>query len=62
MSIIKGRGTNYDFTNRNTTFMTWDLMHIAKLLSSNGGVSAYGNQRSKWDAGALFDLKNPEYC
>ena len=54
-------GYENDFTNRNTTFMTWNLMHLAKLLKGNGGIPAYGNQRSKWDAGARFDFENPEY-
>ncbi len=54
-------GVDSDFTNRNTTFMTWNLMHLAKMLKDNGGIPAYGNQRSKWDAGARFDFENPEY-
>jgi multimeric flavodoxin WrbA len=54
-------GLDNDFTNRNTTFMTWNLMHLAKLLKDNGGIPAYGNQRSQWDAGARFDFTNPEY-
>jgi multimeric flavodoxin WrbA len=54
-------GPQNDFTNRNTTFMTWNLMHLAKMLKDAGGVPAYGNQRSKWDAGARFDFENPEY-
>lgn len=54
-------GVDNDFTNRNTTFMTWNLMHTAKLLKRNGGIPAYGNQRKKWDAGARFDFENPEY-
>lgn len=54
-------GLDNDFTNRNTTFMTWNLMHLAKLLKDAGGIPAYGNQRSKWDAGARFDFQNPEY-
>ncbi len=54
-------GLNNDFTNRNTTFMTWNLMHLAKMLKDNGGIPAYGNQRSEWDAGARFDFENPEY-
>jgi multimeric flavodoxin WrbA len=54
-------GPENDFTNRNTTFMTWNLMHIAKLLKQAGGMPAYGNQRSKWDAGSRFDFENPEY-
>jgi multimeric flavodoxin WrbA len=56
-----GVGLDNDFTNRNTTFMTWNLMHLAQLLRAKGGVPAYGNQRSKWDAGARFDFENPEY-
>lgn len=54
-------GLDNDFTNRNTTFMTWNLMHVAKLLKDNNGIPAYGNQRSEWDAGARFDFQNPEY-
>jgi multimeric flavodoxin WrbA len=54
-------GVDNDFTNRNTTFMTWNLMHLAKMLKANGGIPAYGNQRSEWDAGARFDYPNPEY-
>jgi multimeric flavodoxin WrbA len=54
-------GFDNDFTNRNTTFMTWNLMHLAQMLKATGGVPAYGNQRSEWDAGARFDFANPEY-
>jgi multimeric flavodoxin WrbA len=54
-------GVDNDFTNRNTTFMTWNLMHLAKMLKDAGGVPAHGNQRSEWDAGARFDFTNPEY-
>ena len=31
-------GPENDFTNRNTTFMTWNLMHVARLLSDAGGI------------------------
>jgi multimeric flavodoxin WrbA len=54
-------GFDNDFTNRNTTFMTWNLLHLGKMLKHAGGFPAYGNQRSKWDAGARFDFDNPEY-
>ena len=58
----KGRvGLDNDFTNRNTTFMTYNLLHLAKMLKDNGGVPAYGNVRKAWDAGARFDFENPEY-
>ena len=54
-------GPENDFTNRNTTFMTWNLMHLAKMLKDAGGVPGYGNQRTEWDAGTRFDWENPEY-
>lgn len=54
-------GVSNDFTNRNATFMTWNLMHLAKMLKTAGGIPAYGNQRTGWDAGARFDFENPEY-
>jgi multimeric flavodoxin WrbA len=54
-------GPENDFTNRNTTFMTWNLMHLARMLKIAGGMPAYGNQRSEWDAGRRFDFENPEH-
>lgn len=54
-------GPQNDFTNRNTTFMTWNLLHTARMLKERGGVPAHGNQRSQWDAGCRFDFPNPEY-
>ncbi len=54
-------GPENDFTNRNTTFMTWNLMHFARMLKDAGGVPAHGNQRSKWAAGCRFDHPNPEF-
>lgn len=54
-------GVDNDFTNRNTTFMTWNLLHLARMLKDNDGVPAHGNQRSAWDKGQRFDFENPEY-
>jgi multimeric flavodoxin WrbA len=54
-------GPENDFTNRNTTFMAWNLMHLARMLKDNGGIPAHGNQRTAWDAGCRFDFPNPEY-
>jgi multimeric flavodoxin WrbA len=54
-------GPENDFTNRNTTFMTWNLLHLARMLKDRGGLPAQGNQRSAWDAGCRFDHPNPEY-
>jgi len=54
-------GPDNDFTNRNTTFMTWNLLHLARMLKDQGGIPAHGNQRSEWDAGCRFDFENPEH-
>jgi len=54
-------GPENDFTNRNTTFMAWNLMHLARIIKSIGGIPAHGNQRSSWDAGCRFDFENQEY-
>ena len=54
-------GPENDFTNRNTTFMTWNLLHLARMLKDAGGIPAHGNQRSEWDAGCRFDFPNPEH-
>ena len=54
-------GLDNEFTNRNTTFMTWNLLHLARMLKVAGGFPAAGNQRKEWDAGARFDFENPEY-
>jgi len=50
-----------EFTQRNTTFMSWNLMHVAALIKRRGGIPAHGNQRAAWDAGERFDHPNPEY-
>ena len=54
-------GFDNEFTQRNTTFMTWNLMHMARMLKDAGGIPAHGNQRSQWEAGCRFDYANPEY-
>jgi multimeric flavodoxin WrbA len=54
-------GPENDFTNRNTTFMTWNLLHLARMLKDAGGIPAHGNQRAGWDAGCRFDFENPEH-
>lgn len=56
-----GAGLDNEFTNRNTTFMAFNLMHMAKMLKDRGGFPAFGNQRSEWDAGCRWDNDNPEH-
>jgi multimeric flavodoxin WrbA len=33
-------GPENDFTSRNTTFMTWNLLHLARMLKDHGGIPA----------------------
>lgn len=54
-------GTDSNFTNRNTTFMTYNLLHLAHMLKSQGGYPKYGNSREDWDNGKRWEFENPEY-
>lgn len=50
-----GVGLDNDFTRRNTTFMTWNLLHTARRLKDAGGLPAHGNDTEAWKAGERFD-------
>ncbi|MCY0149103.1 NAD(P)H-dependent oxidoreductase [Hoeflea sp. G2-23] len=50
-----GAGYDNDFTKRNTTFMTWNLMHMARMLKDAGGIPRHGNDVNAWNDGARFD-------
>ncbi|SNS80263.1 flavodoxin family protein [Tropicimonas sediminicola] len=54
-------GFDNDFTQRNTTIMTWNLMHMARMLKQAGGLPNHGNDRRAWAAGCRFDYDNPEH-
>ncbi len=54
-------GPDNDFTNRNITFMAYNLMHTAKMLKESGGIPAYGNEATEWKKGDHFGYENPEY-
>lgn len=54
-------GLDNEFTQRNTTFMAWNLIHMARMLKAAGGIPAHGNQKTAWDKGERFDHPNPEY-
>lgn len=53
-------GFDNDFTQRNTTIMTWNLMHLARILRDAGGYPNQGNDREAWKAGERFGFENPE--
>jgi multimeric flavodoxin WrbA len=54
-------GLENDFTKKNTTFMTWNLLHLARMLKDAGGIPVYGNQQRAWNEGSRFGFANPEY-
>ena len=49
------------FTQRNTTFMAFNLLNLAKMLKEAGGIPAIGNVRTDWDAGLKPGWPNPEH-
>src|SRR3954463_13280897 len=53
-------GVGNDWTTRNTVFMTWNLLHLARLLKDGGGIPAYGNSTFEWDL-TQPGHPNPEY-
>lgn len=54
-------GFDNEFTQRNTTFMTWNLMHFARLLKDAGGVPGHGNRPGEWKEAQRSGDSNPEY-
>ena len=54
-------GFNNGFTQRNTTIMTWNALHLARMLKAAGGYPNEGNDRNALQAGQDFGFENPEY-
>jgi len=52
-------GFDNDFTRRNATIMTWNLMHMAAMLRSAGGLPTRGNDRNAFSEGASFGFRLP---
>jgi multimeric flavodoxin WrbA len=53
-------GADKEFTNKNTTFMTYNLMHLAKMLKDHGGYGNYGNNRNAWGDGERWEFQKPK--
>jgi multimeric flavodoxin WrbA len=53
-------GERNAWTTRNTIFMTWNLLHLARMLADAGGIPAYGNDTRDWDLADPLH-PNPEY-
>lgn len=54
------KGFDSDFTNRNVTFMTYNLLHLAKMMKENNGYDNYGNSSKQWKDGQRWGFENPE--
>jgi len=54
-----GFGSN--FTNKNLTFMTYNLLHLASMLKKQNGYPNYGNSGKEWNNGTHWSFENPEY-
>jgi multimeric flavodoxin WrbA len=52
-------GFDNEFTQRNTTIMTWNCMHLARMLKEAGGIPNIGNDRKAWEDGERFGFENP---
>lgn len=52
-------GFDNDFTQRNATIMTWNCMHLARMLKQAGGIPNQGNDREAWKDGERFGFENP---
>ena len=63
--VIEGQdqpvGYDNDFTNRNATFMAWNLLHMARMLKDNGGIPDKGNTTKDWEHVTNAKHQNPEY-
>ena len=54
-------GPENDFTNRNTTFMTWNLLHLARDAEGRRRHPRPRQPASRMGRRRRFDYPNPEY-
>ena len=54
-------GFDNEFTQRNSTFMAFNLLHAARMLKDAGGYPAVGNVPGEWEDGKKPGWPNPEY-
>lgn len=50
-------GPQNEFTNRNTTFMTYNLMQLALMLKQSNGYPSYGNSAEAWNDGERWSFR-----
>jgi hypothetical protein len=39
--------------------MSWNCMHLAKMMKAAGGIPNRGNDRNAWKKGERFGFENP---
>jgi len=54
------QGFDSDFTNKNVTFMTYNLLHLAKMMKENAGYNRYGNSAKDWNDGKRWGFEKPK--
>src|SRR3954454_24954762 len=59
-SYREAGGERNAWTTRNTVFLTWNLLHLARMLKDSGGIPAFGNDTRDWNL-AEPRHPNPEY-
>lgn len=52
---------DHEFTNRTITFMSYNLMHLARYLKEKNGYPSYGNSAQEWNKGERWKFEKPEY-
>jgi multimeric flavodoxin WrbA len=52
-------GPESEYTRKTMTFATWNLLHVARLLTDAGGIPAVGNVPGAWQSSK--GDPNPEY-
>ena len=53
-------GYDNDFTMKNCTIMSWNLMHTARRLKDAGGLPTTGNRADHWEEDANARQQDPE--
>ncbi len=53
-------GEHNAWATRNTVFLAWNVLHLARMLADAGGIPAYGNSTHDWDLGDP-EHPNPEH-
>ena len=56
----EGGGQHNAWTTRNAVFMTWNMLHMARMLKDSEGIPAYGNSTHDWNL-KHSEHPNPEY-